>query len=221
MKFLFRWIFRLVVLITLLVMGLLLLKNTILEEVVEGELAAATGLRVSMDRLEAGILKPTLTMEGLRFYNPAEFGGAPFVHLREFHMEYDRTALARGRLTFRLLRLDLEELTLVEDTSGRWNYEVVGDQINQLAAGRTEPLDFGGIDMLNLSIGTVKRYRMSAPNEVRTLDFHLHDELFPGLRTPADFLLAAGRLAVKLGLKTAAEAFPTNQPPAMPSTAGG
>ena len=215
MKFLFRWIFRLIVLITLLVMGLLLLKDTILEEVVEGQLAAGTGLQVRLDRLEAGILKPTLTVEGLRLYNPAEFGGAPFVHVREIHFEYDRAALARGKLTFRLLRLDLAELSLVQDAAGRWNVQVVGEQIKALSADRPEPLDFGGIDVLNLSIGTVKRYHMSTPNDVQIQRFNLRDEIFLGLRTPTDFLLAAGRLAVKLGLRSAAENSATNQPPAL------
>lgn len=219
MKFLFRWIFRLCVLLTLVVMGILLLKDTILEEVVEGQLAAATGLRVGVDRLEAGILRPTLTMEGLRIYNPAEFGGAPLVQLRELHLEYDRMALARRRLTLRLLRLDLEELTLVQDTAGRWNFQVVGDQISRLAAERAEPFDFGGIDVLDVSIGTVKRYRMAAPQDVETLRLNLRDELFTGLHTPADFLLAAGRLAVKLGLRTAAVNSLTNRPPAI--TPGG
>lgn len=213
MKFLFRWTFRLVVLVTVLVVGLLLLKDTILEEVVEGQLAAGTGLQVRMDRLEAGILKSTLTLEGLRLYNPAEFGGAPLLHLREFHAEFDRAALARGKLVFRLLRVDLAELTLVQDASNRWNVQVVGERMQALSANRPTTVDFGGIDILNLSIGTVRQYHMNAPDNVKVYRFNLRNEIFPGLRSPADFLLAAGRLAVKLGLRRAMENTAANPPP--------
>jgi uncharacterized protein involved in outer membrane biogenesis len=215
MKFLFRWIFRLVVLAILLVMALLLLKDALLKEVVESQLAAVTGLEVRIDRFEAKLLKPTVTIEGLRLYNPASFGGSPFLDVRELHVEYDRPALLRGEILLRLVRFDLTELSLVQDTNGRWNYEYVNVRLKASAREEDSPLEFGGIDVLNLSLGEVKRYRMANPSAAQVYRFHVHNEIFLGLRNPTDFAVAAGRLAGKLGLKTPPR--PTNSVPAHPS----
>lgn len=213
MKFLFRWLFRMVLLALLLGVALLLFKDAILEEITEQRLAARTGLEIRIDRLEAALLSPTITFEGFRIYNPAAFGGAPFLDFHELHVEYDRARLARGELALRLLRIDLDEMCLVRDRQGHWNFQDIARRIQE----RTPPdepfmPEFSGIDILNLSVGRVKRVDLAAPDQVQVFRADLRDELFTNLHAPKDYLLAASRLALKLGLKHLT-ASTTNAPP--------
>lgn len=203
MKFLFRWFFRIVVLTLLLGVALLLLKNILLTELAQQGVAKRTGLEVRIDRVQVGVLKPTVTVEGLRLYNPAEFGGGPFLDFREIHVEYDPGALLRGRLWLRLLRLDLEELCVVRAEGDRWNFQTINERIQERAPRqRRVSVAFGGIGVLNLSVGRIRQFAMEAPDRVHVQPIHLRDEVFTGLRTPADYIRVAGRLAWKLGVRT-------------------
>lgn len=121
--------------------------------------------------------------------------------------------MARGELELRLLRIDLDELSLVRDRQGQWNFQEISRRIKE----HTPPderftLDFAGIDILNLSVGRVKRVDLAAPDNVQVFRADLRDELFTDLRAPGDYVLAASRLALKLGLKRLT-AGTTNVPP--------
>ncbi len=202
MRFLFRWIFRLVVLAVLVGVALFVFRDAILEEITEQRLSARTGLDVRIDRLELALLKPTVTIEGFRVYNPSEFGGGAFLDLRELHVEYHRKPLAQGRMRFKLLRVDLDEMTLVRGRDGRWNFQEIGERINARRPEYEEPLAFAGIDVLNLSVGQVKRVDLEAGGAARVYRADLRDELFTELYYPSDYVKAASRLALKLGLKS-------------------
>ncbi len=216
MKFLFRWCFRLLVLALLLGVAFLVLKDALLKEVVEDRLAAATGLEVRIDHLEARLLKPTLTIEGLRLYNPAAFGGSPFLDVRELHVEYDRPALFRRVLLLRLLRVDARELTLVRDAAGRWNYAALNERLKTAGPERGSMLSlkFGGVEVLNLSLDEAKCYSMTAPDRARVFPLDARHEIFLDLRRPADFARVAERLARKWGLKPAPPPPGAARPPA-------
>ena len=114
MKFLVRWMFRLFLLGLVLVVSLLLLKDTILKSVAESRLREATGMEVSIGRLEVALDRPVLRIENLVIYNSAEFGGSPLLDLSFLLMEYDFEALRDGHFHARLLRLELKELHIVE-----------------------------------------------------------------------------------------------------------
>src|SRR5262245_14959465 len=107
MKRLFKWLFRLVILLIVLGVALVLLKDTIAKGIMERQIRFETGLDARIGRLEIGIVNPTVTIENVRLYNTAEFGGSPFVDLAELHLEYNRAALATRKLRFALVRLNL------------------------------------------------------------------------------------------------------------------
>lgn len=130
MKFIFRWLFRLLILTIVLVVTLVLLKDVLLKALVEYRLREQTGLDVQIGRLEMGLLTPTLTIEDLKFYNPAEFGGSLFLDLPELHLEYDRPALAAGRLHLILVRVNLAEVHIVQGKSGQYNVSLLEAKLN-------------------------------------------------------------------------------------------
>lgn len=201
MKFIVRWLFRLLILAIVLAIAAVLLKDTILKELAEVRFRHETGLEVDIGRLEVGLLSPTVTVEDLKLYNPPEFGGAPFVVLPELHFEYDRGAFATGALHLRLLRVNLAEISFVQNAAGRWNIQEIKDRFMEpaRAAGRT-PLRFAGIDTLNLTLGRVRRQYLAAPTNNAAINLGVRGEIVTNLKTEKDLYLTLAKLALRGGL---------------------
>src|SRR5262245_2610074 len=125
MKRLIKWLFILLVIAVGIVVGLLLSKDAILKAAVEQQIRAQTGMDAKIGHLSLGLLSPVVTIENLTLHNTAEFGGTPFLDIRELHLEYDRDALAQRKLKITLLRLNLEELTVVRNPSGSTNIAIL------------------------------------------------------------------------------------------------
>ena len=102
-KFAFRWAFRLLIVAIVLVIGLLLLKDTIAKNLAEQRIRRETGFDAKIGKLEVGLLSPKINIENFVLYNPAEFGGSPFLSVPDLHIEYNPDELAFRRL--RLLDL--------------------------------------------------------------------------------------------------------------------
>jgi hypothetical protein len=199
MRFIVRWLFRLLLLAFVLALGLILAKDVLARELIASRLRAATGLETHLDRCDLGLLAPTLTLEHLRFYNPPAFGGAPFLDIAELHVEYDRTALAEGRWHLTLLRLDVAELTQVDAPDGRSNLQTILEALSARPPEKTG-LQFAGIDTLNLSFGTFKRHALATPDRARVVDLRIHNAVFTHLRTARDFAPIVAQLALRFGL---------------------
>lgn len=203
MRFVVRWVFRLAVLLLVLAVALLALKDLLLKELLQAHIQRETGLETRVGRFEVGLLSPTLTVTDLRLYNPPEFGGSVLLDVADFHLEYDRAALARRALHLRLVRVDIPEATVVETRSGRSNLETIRDRLDRrrTAAKPSADWTFAGVDMLNISLGRLKRIRLESPAKVETYELALQNETLTDLRTETDVLIGLGRVAVKLGLR--------------------
>jgi len=208
MKRLVRWLFRLVILLVVLVVALLLLKDTILKEVAENRIRTSTGLEARIGKFELGLLSPTLTITDFRIYNPPGFGGAPFVKLPELHFEYDWSALRERRLRLRLVRLNLQEVDIVEDAYGRSNLDALQEVLKTAKPMGGFEVEFEGIDTFNLSIGQVRRYKLADPARAEVTNVNIRDEVMTNLETQADFVVAVTKLFLKYGMRNLTGAMP-------------
>jgi uncharacterized protein involved in outer membrane biogenesis len=162
MKWLFKWLFRLFLLAVVLVVILLLSLNSILRVTVEHRIRAQTGMDAEIGRFSASLLEPTVEIHNLRLFNPPSFGGTPFLNIPEIHVEYDRAALARHELHITLLRFNLGELDIVENEKGQTNIFSLGGPLLAKKSGgaggfkKRTGYDFKSVDVLNVSVGTVK-----------------------------------------------------------------
>jgi hypothetical protein len=164
MKWLFKWLFRLFLLAVVLIVILLLSLNSILRVWVEHRIRAQTGMDAEIGRFSLGLTEPTVTIQNFKLYNPPSFGGTLFLDIPEIHVEYDRAALvARHEIHITLLRFNLGELDIVKNEAGRTNIfsmataaakKTGGDSATEFA--RQTGLEFTGIDVLNVSVGTAK-----------------------------------------------------------------
>ena len=138
-KWLFRWLFRLLILLVVLVVAAILLLDTIAREITEYRLQQQTGLEAKIGRMRVGMLEPRLTIENLVIYNSAEFGGSPLLDVPELHVECDRNPFFHPGLHFKLVRINLARLNLVEDAKGRKNLDELWKQLKKPAAAGTSP----------------------------------------------------------------------------------
>ncbi|MBI3414363.1 MAG: hypothetical protein HY043_03425 [Verrucomicrobia bacterium] len=191
MRFLFRWLFRLVVLGVVLVVAALLLKDTAIKALAERRIRNATGLDVRIGRFETSLLTPTVTIENFKLYNSPEFGGGLFLDLPELHFEYEPSSMLSGQLRLKLLRLNLTEINLVENTAGQLNLEKLKTQLEASVpspAGENDrpPVEFGSIDTLNLSFGKISFTSLKQPGKNWSRDLGVKNEVVKDVKSLAD-----------------------------------
>jgi uncharacterized protein involved in outer membrane biogenesis len=165
MKWLFKWLFRLFLLAVVLIVILLLSFNSMVRVYMEHRIRAQTGMDAEIGKFSVGLAEPTVTIQNFKLYNPPDFGGTPFLDIREIHVEYDRAALARHELHLTLVRFNLGELDIVKNEAGRTNIFSLGFTLPSKKSGggknaadfkQQTGFEFTGIDVLNVSIGTAK-----------------------------------------------------------------
>jgi hypothetical protein len=166
MKFIFKWLFRLLLLAVVLVVIFLLSLDPVLRVVAENRIRAQTGMEAEIGKFHLGLLDPVVTIQDLKLHNPPDFGGTPFLNIPEIHVEYDRAALAGNRIHITLMRFNLGELDIVKNEAGKTNLFELGVALptKKSAApsqGMAEfkkrtGLEFQQIDVLNVSVGTAR-----------------------------------------------------------------
>jgi uncharacterized protein involved in outer membrane biogenesis len=191
-----------IVLVVLFVAAVLLL-DTIVKQVVQSRLRARTGMDARIGMVDVGLLSPTITIENFKLYNTADFGGSVFIDMPELHLEYDPLAIRSGKLHFKLVRLDLAEVALVQDKKGRLNVLDLEKRSRSASRGKksfADDLKFTGIDTFNLSLG---RFRLSnlASGREEEIQFGIKNQISRNVRSEADLaglnpLLAARAASV-------------------------
>ena len=165
MKWLFKWLFRLFLLVVVVIVILLLSLNSILRVYVEHRIRAQTGMDAEIGKFSVGLVEPMVTIQNFKLYNPPDFGGTTFLDIREIHVEYDRAALARHELHLTLVRFNLGELDIVKNEAGRTNVFSLGVTLPSKKSGggkgaaafkKQTGFEFQSIDVLNVSVGTMK-----------------------------------------------------------------
>jgi uncharacterized protein involved in outer membrane biogenesis len=183
-KFVFRWAFRLLILAIVLIVAFILVKDSLMKSLVERRLRVETGLPVKIARFESDLLSPRLTLEGLKLYNSAEFGGTVFIDLPEIHLDYDATAFAAGKLRLKLARIDLAEVNIVEGPNGVTNLQALE---NRLKTRRAQfEIEFAGIDTLNLTVGKLRYTSLRQPHRNREFNIGLTNEVVNHVTSTAD-----------------------------------
>jgi uncharacterized protein involved in outer membrane biogenesis len=207
MKTLFRWAFRLLVLLIVLFVAGILLINPVAREVIEYKFTKQTGLEADIRSVDVGILNPRVTLEGIKIYNRPEFGGSPMLEVPELHVEYDYQALKSGKIHFLLARLNIARLNIIEDKKGAtnlkeaWSYlKKPGGTGGSTSHGSTTRYSFTGIDTLNLTFGTAEFQDLGDPSMNETLSPRLQDQQFTKVNTGAQFTELLNFLLLRSGI---------------------
>ena len=222
MKWIFKWLFRLFILAVVLVVIAVLSVNPLLKALTEKHIRNATGMDAEIGSFSLGLIEPTVTIQNFKLYNSPDFGGTPFLDIREIHAEYDRAALAKNNLHITLLRFNLAELDIVKNQAGQTNIPFIVDIASLQKAGigantvkRQTGLNFTGIDVLNVSIGTAKFIDLKDQRLNRTQKIGIENCIIKNVKSPEDL---AGLVALIWLRGGHAIGLPINPPKLGPDT---
>ena len=191
MKRLFKWLLRLVMAVVVLAVLLLLFKDSILRSIVEHRLRQRTGMEVKIGKFSSSLFAPVFTLENVKVYNPAEFGGAPFLSVAELHLELSPSELTRRNVRVTLARLDLSELDVVRNEQGLTNVISIMDRvkIHTKKNGGWKKIfgdfEFTGVDTLNLSLGKVRYIDLKEPRNSSQASLDLQNQVWRDLTNRA------------------------------------
>jgi uncharacterized protein involved in outer membrane biogenesis len=197
MKTLLKWFFGALLLVVVLAVVLLLSLDTILCVTAEHRIRAQTGMDAEIGKFHLGLLEPVVTIKDFRIYNPKAFGGTPFLNIPEIHVEYDRAALVKNQVHVTLMRFNLGELDIVRNEAGQTNLFALGVALPKQGApgggnaGLKEfkqrtGLDFQGIDVLNVSVGTARFIDLKDSRNNREQKIGIDNLVIKNVKTPAD-----------------------------------
>ena len=181
---LIKWLFALVAIILALIIGLLYSKDSLARAAVEQQIRAQTGMDVKIDKLSMGLFSPIVRIDNLTLSNPADFGGIPFLHLRDVYAEYDRDALAHRELQLKLLRATVAELAVVKNDLGQTNI------INLAAAPQkksSEAVLFTGIEVANFSFEKMTYLDLKNERNNRQFRLAVQNQVHRNLKNAGDF----------------------------------
>jgi uncharacterized protein involved in outer membrane biogenesis len=183
---LIQFLISLVILAVVLLVAAILLKDTIIKEVVQNRIRRATGMDARIGQVDVSVLTPTLTINDLKLYNPPAFGGSLCLNMPELHMEYDAQAARAGKLHLSLMRLNISEIDIVENKRGRVNFDAIAEKSAQQTNNPAQrPAAFAGIDTLNLTLGTL-RWTSMATGHQRVYQLGIKDQVFHGIKSETD-----------------------------------
>lgn len=168
--------------IVVLVVIVLLGKNLIAKAALSAGIKMVTGLNAQVAGMQVGLLRPVLGIQGLKIMNPAGYPDPVMVHLNEFFVDYNLQALLSGKAHLRMLRLDLDEVTLVKRADGQTNINQIKILQQKPGQAKSAQQKVGGkapqvqIDALELRIGKVlfKDYTRQ-PASVKTFELNIKE----------------------------------------------
>jgi hypothetical protein len=214
MKWLFKWVLRLALVVAVLAILFVVFKDSVLTTMAENRIRSRTGMNVRIGKLSTALLSPVVTMENLRLYNTPEFGGGLFLNIRELHLEIDPLLLAQDRLRFKLIRFNLAEIDIVRNKAGHTNImSFVEDQKKPSSGGKGKSdaekllgdLKFDGIDVLNLSLGKAKFIDLKNSTNNSEVKVDMQNQIFKNVQGEGDayailfmiWLRSGGKLSLK------------------------
>jgi uncharacterized protein involved in outer membrane biogenesis len=208
---LFRWALYLFIIFVVLVVAGILLLDTIAREIMQNRIRAETGMGVKIGKVSIGLLSPTVTIENFKLYNTAEFGGSQCLDVPEMHVEYDVQAARAGKLHLRLVRFNMAEVDVVQDKKGHTNFDQLQKRNPAVLAGKSAanskaapsntraPLEFTGIDTLNLTLQKAHFSTVEAPRKEQVINFGIKNQIFHNIKTEGDLMGLATVISLRMG----------------------
>ncbi len=171
----FRWLFRIFIVLLILAIAAVLLLNTIVKEVIIYRVHHQSGLDVKIGKVDIGLLNPRVAVENFVVYNVS---GSPLLDVPELHIEYDRDALSSNEIHCTLVRFNLAALNIQEDKNGVLNLDALQKGLEAAfepsAAKKKKGIrfKFTGIDRFHLTLAGKTTFT-SAKQPSRNLELKL------------------------------------------------
>jgi uncharacterized protein involved in outer membrane biogenesis len=210
MKKLFKWAFRLVILIFALVAIVVLFRNPILRTLAEHQIRKETGMETVLGRVRIDLRSPLVRFDNVRLISPPEFGGRLFLDLPEVRVEYDSVAVLFRRLRLRRLVFRLDEIRLVRTAQGRTNLQLLREQLARAQLGARlarYSWQYDGTENVIFAVGRLKYIDAREPAKSEEVHVGVHNVTIRPLRSAEEILLTLAKLAESRGAIWTADAL--------------
>ncbi len=193
LRFLLRWSLRFLALAAVMAVGLLVFRDAVVREWLVFRLRTVTGLETHLDRASLDLRSGALALENLRIRNSPDFGGSLLIDAPRIRMELDRDALSRREIRLRQANLHLASAAGVRSADGRTNVFVLQDTVARnaslldLIAVSPPGFSFGGIDQLELTLGTLHLVDLTWPGFHQPIALGVTNEVLHNVRSTDDF----------------------------------
>jgi hypothetical protein len=214
MKRFLKWfLIAVAVLFVLTVVSLVALyfaRDAILGKLVARAIKEQTGMVAEIGSFHVGLRDPVVSIKDFKLHNPAGFGDTSLLVIPEVFVEYDKAALQKNKLHLTQVRFNLGELNIVRNEAGLTNVLALGvslpspKQKVQKDAGMAElkkqtGMDFTGVDVITVSIGTARFLDLKNPQNNREQNLGIDKLILKNVKTPLEL---AAPLVVMLKLRS-------------------
>jgi len=207
MRFLFRWAYRLLILLIVLAIGLFLTKDALAKWWIVSEFREH-GMDAKIGQLEIGFpLNSTVYASDITIYNLPEYGGSPMLKIDDLFIDCDFSELMNVRRKlkphFRQVRIGITEFNLVETKGGERNLislpDAVAKSSAQLALGES-PLYFT-IGNLNFTWERLKFTNLADAGKSRDVNINIEGYTVQDVEKLSDLRPLFDRIATKVTWK--------------------
>jgi len=207
MRFLFRWAFRLLILLLILGIGLFLAKDTLAKWWIVSEFRE-NGMDAKIGRLEIGFpLSSTVAASDVTIFNLPEYGGSPMLKIDDLFIDCDFSALMNVRRKlkphFRQVRIGITEFNLVETKGGERNLISLPDAVAKSSAQHAlaeSPLYFT-IGNLNFSWKRLKFTHLADAGKSRDVNINIEGYTVQDVEKLSDLRPLFDKVATKVTWK--------------------
>jgi len=109
--------------ILVILLALSTVKDGIVKFAVERGTKAATGLNLTLGKLQIGLIKTLVNIQDLRIYNPRGFGEKIMLNMPEIYVNYDLPAVFKGKIHLNEVRINLSEFNVIKNAKGEVNLD--------------------------------------------------------------------------------------------------
>ena len=103
-------------------------KNSLVEYALKSQVKQASGMEVTIDRVDVGLIGANVRLEGLSIVNTPEFGGADFLRIPLLFLGSDLCSLFGSPKKINEIKLHVAHVGIVKNSAGELN-------LSQLKAG--------------------------------------------------------------------------------------
>jgi len=207
MRFLFRWAFRLLILLLVVAIGLFLTKDALAKWwIVSGFREQRMDAKIG--QLEIGFpLNSTFSASDITIYNLPEYGGSPMLKIDDLFIDCDFSELMNVRRKlkphFRQVRIGITEFNLVETKGGERNLISVPDAVAKSSAQLAldeSPLYFT-IGNLNFTWERLKFTNLADAGKSRDVNINIEGYTVQDVEKLSDLRPLFDRIATKVTWK--------------------
>lgn len=147
-----RILITITVVIVLIAGGLVIARNILARQIIIKGVKAVTGMAVDIKSINIGLVHSGISVSGLKIYNPEGFTDKLLADCPEVYCDFDLPGLFRNRVHLGELKIDINELDIILNASGKLNVNSLALFLPKPGGGKPPEVK---IDELRLKLGKV------------------------------------------------------------------